>query len=622
LKITINNFEGTQPKLATHLLKDTQAQIAQNVRVEKSDLRAWNRNDVQQIIAAAAYKSLHRYTEGINSNWLYSVNDLDYAESPIASDQFERLYYTGEAEPRAHVNDIDSAPFDQTTDYYKFGPAVPVDTGTWGFVSGHDGGSEFRAYVYTYVSRYGEETGPIKTLLSTAVYNTGDVIIEDFTQPPAGFGLRSTVDGEIPYVRVYRTNSSVTGAEFQYVGEFNATTHTFGTDTFTDDVDDADLGEVLPTELYEGIPAGIKGLIGLTNGIFAGFVGNSVYYSEQYLPHAWPDEYAMTFDYNVVALGSFGTTLVVLTEGVAYLITGETPATLRKQRVPGFYPCVSKRSTVSTVGGVIYASNEGLIKINYDGPTVVTFKYLTPVEWNEYTPTTLHGGYFNGKYFASVNTDETFMLDMENDTFTTVNEFYHTFYRSKDSGAFFKVFTNPITSAVAIEEWEGDLFNFMYYTWKSKRFLLPMDMGFTCAQVEVDSETYADLVDQMEENDYLATLNAAIFAAGDLEDTFNYGDGAEPTPVVQLQPDNSDKDMSFNVTRFNGSNLIDLNLIEISNIIKFTYYVNGTMVMQKNITTNNPFRLPPKHGRNVEVQLQGYIPVRGFSIAQSMKELN
>ncbi len=616
MKITINEFEGMQPKLAAHLLKESQAQIAQNVRPEKRDLRAWNRNDIQQTIATAAYKSLHRYTEGANSNWLFSVNDLDYAESPIAGDSFERLYYTGESEPRAHTNDLDSEPFDQAVDFYKFGPAVPVDTETWGFVSGHTGGSIYRAYVYTYVSRYGEETGPIKVILSTDVYNTGDVVIEDFTQPPAGFGLRSTIGGKIPYVRVYRTNSSVTGAEFQFVGQFNATTHTFGTDTFTDDVANADLGEVLPTELYEGIPTGITGLIGLTNGIFAGFVGNTLYFSEQYLPHAWPDEYAMIFGFDIVALGSFGTTLVVLTEGVAYLVTGETPATLRKQAVPGFYPCVSKRSAVSTVHGVLFASNEGLIKINYDGPFNLTFAYLTPLEWAAYTPTTMHGSYFNGKYFASVNTDSTLIFDLENKAFTTINEYYRSFYRSKDSGAFFKIFENTVTADTNIEEWEGDSYNFMYYKWKSKKFLLSAEMGFVCAQVEVDNEEYAYLIAQMEENAYLATQNAAIFATGDLEDTYNYGDGQ--TPVAY--PNNND--MTFNWQRFNGTNLLDLNMIELDSNVKFTYFVNGVQVMQKNVTTNKPFRLPPLRGRNVEVQLQGYIPVQAVSIAQSMKELN
>ena len=73
MKITISEFKGMQPKLASHLLAESQAQIAQNVRAEKLDLRAWNRNEIKQTIPTAAYKSLHRYTEGANSNWLFSL---------------------------------------------------------------------------------------------------------------------------------------------------------------------------------------------------------------------------------------------------------------------------------------------------------------------------------------------------------------------------------------------------------------------------------------------------------------------------------------------------------------------------------------------------------------------
>ena len=308
MKISVENFSGTQPKKAPHLLDANQAQLAENARVEKSDVRSWRDSDLVANLTDSSWETLYKYItadEGIGEQWVTSTYDLDFAENPLAADAFERVYFSGgsDAVPQAFANDLDSDPW-VITDTYKIGPAKPVDTGTWGFVSGHDGGSEYRAYVYTYVSRYGEETGPIATVLETEVYDgTSNVVIEDFTQPPAGYGLRGTVGSNIPYVRIYRTNSSVSGAEFQYVGQFNATTHTFGTSTFTDNVADEDLGEVIPTELYEGIQSNLSGLMSLSNGIFAGFVGNELYLSEPYLPHAWTDEYVLSFDYDIVGLG-------------------------------------------------------------------------------------------------------------------------------------------------------------------------------------------------------------------------------------------------------------------------------------------------------------------------------
>jgi hypothetical protein len=611
MKIELTSFQGLQPKVAAHLLGNSQAQVAENVRAEKGDLRAWRAGLQQQALSVGDWQSLYQYISddvpAIGTQWVYSENDLNFAKAAIANDAFERLYYTGEAEPRVFANDLDSDPWDHAADFYKLGPAVPADTGGWGFVSGHTGGSEYRAYVYTYVSRYGEETGPIKTVLATEVYNTGDVIIEDFTQPPAGYGLRSTVDGNIPLVRVYRVNASITGAEFQYVGAFNATTHTFGTSTFTDDVDDADLGEVLPTEIYEGINANLKGLIGLSNGIFAGFVGNELHLSELYLPHAWPDEYVMIFDYDIVGLGVDGTNIIVLTKGYTYVVAGPAPEAMYKQRLPGFYPCISKRGVASTPFGVLFPSHEGLIKATSEGQTNATFEFMSPEEWGNYRPATISATFYNNKYFGWISyaTEEAgIIFDIAQGILTTNGDFHEAGYISEAEGKMYTI--NPDN---AIVEWEGDPYNFQYFIWKSKKFLTPQDMSFTCGQLIVDIELYNDIIDAVGDDAVLEGLNAEIFATGDLTDTFN----ADQSGV---------NDAYFNYDDFNGSALFSLSNVNISSKINFKLYVDGTLVFQKSIENSNYFRVPPHRGRRFEIQLEGYIPVRRLILAQSPSEIN
>ena len=608
MKITLNNFSGLQPKLAPHLLKDSQAQEAQNARIEKGDVRAWRDSSLITNITSAAYKTLHQYKEGGNDNWVYSTDDLDFAQSPIAADTWERLYYSGGASPiEAFSNDLDSAPWDQAVDFYKVGHAKPA--AGWGFVSGHDGGAEFRSYVYTYVSRYGEESGP-SPVLNTDVYNTGDVIIEDFTSPAAGFGNLSTVGGKIPLVRIYRTNASTTGAEYQYVGEFNATTHTFGTSTFTDDVADADLGEVLTTEFYEAPPAGLTGLIGLSNGIFAGFVGNELYLSDLYQPHSYPDEYVLSFDYDIIGLGYLGTNIVVLTEGIPYMVTGFTPDTMQKQRLNGFYPCRSKMSVVSSPFGVLFTSHEGLIMIDHNGPRNITFDFVTPADWEEFEPETVRGTFYNGKYFGfydSTNTG-TFVLDVQNNLLSTVTKYYQAAYQEVAQGTMYVIRTESDTM---IRQWEGNYYNYLYYQWKSKKFVLPQDMGFTCAQVIVDSAERDAVADAIEDDGVLEAANAVVWATGDLQDSFNYGPG----------PTEDEQDMLFNVEEFNGSALYTLHSLSFSVSINFQLYVDNELVFSKNITNDKVFRLPPVRGRRVEVKLSGYIPIRRMSIAQSPTEI-
>jgi hypothetical protein len=606
MKKSLINFSGLRPKLATHLLDDAEAQIAMNCRIEKADVRAWKRAETQQTITTAVYKSLYQYKEGANSNWCYSTSDLDFAETPIAGDSFERLYFTGETEPRAYANDLDSSPWDQSVDFYKFGPAVPAAAAA--FVSGHTGGSSYRAYVYTYVTRYGEETGP-SAVLETSVYNTGNVVLGTFTQPPSGYALRTKVGSNAPKIRVYRTNSSVDGAEFQYVNEFDIDTFNFSTGTFTDNVADASLGEVLPTTLFEGIPSGLTGLIGLSNGIFAGFVGNQLYLSEPYQPHAWPSSYVMSFDFNIVGLGHYGTNLVVLTEGIPYMVYGTAPETMAKQRLQGFHPCVSKRSIVNTPRGVLFASNEGLILINHERPINITAELLTPEDWADFYPNYMHGEYYNGKYFGHYNEEAGFILDLENAILAQLSEYACAQYMEVAGGNYYTIRTDNQTNATTIEKWEGDSYNYLYFTWKSKKFVLPQDMGFTCAQILNDNDEYQNILDDIEDNNYLATLNATVWSSGDLQDVWNWGTAP------------ASADMTFNYTEWNASGLIDFTQIDISGEIRFRYWIDGELILEKNVTDDKFFRLPPHRGRRMEFQLEGYIPIRKITIAQSPREI-
>jgi hypothetical protein len=624
MKISVSNFRGTQPKIAGHLLEESQAQLAENARVEKSDVRSWRDTATTVALTNAAWKSLYQYIATgvdatIGTQWLYSVNDLDFAENPIANDSFERIFFTGETEPRAYANDLPKSDitWDQTSHYYKLGHAKPV--AGYGFVSGHDGGAEYRAYVYTYVSRYGEESGP-SPVLETLVYDgVSNVVIEDFTSPTSGFGMLTTSDSgtNIPYVRIYRTNASTTGAEFQYVGQFNASTHTFGTDTFTDNVADANLGEALSTELGEGVPTGLTGLMSLTNGIFAGFVGNELYISEPYQPYSWPDEYVLSFDYDIVGLGNLGTNIVVLTEGIPYIVSGTTPETLTKQKLDGFYPCVSKRSIVNSPYGVIYASYEGLIIVDHNGARNLSFQYLTPTDWESFYPSYMHGEFYNGQYFGFYTfgtASGTFILDVQNNLFTSLRETYLASFIRKSEGKMYLI--HSAGASDSIREWEGNLYNLLYYRWKSKRWLLPSDSSFTCAQVMVDVDFFNDLVADIEEDDYLETLNAVVWATDDMQDTMNYGDGVTLGLSTLDNPD-----WYFNAQHFNYSAMIDIGDLQMDQYVKFRLYVDGELEFEKAINDDKFFRLPAIRGRRIEFEVGGYVPVRRVTLAQSPNEL-
>lgn len=129
---------------------------------------------------------------------------------------------------------------------------------------------------------------------------------------------------------------------------------------FLDDYDVGGLTTILPSLNYEPPPDELRGLVLLPSNIMAGFVGSKVYLSEPGQYHAWPSDYVLTFDYNVVGLAVNAGTLVVLTEGYPYRVDGNTPESMVPNKVDSMYPCLAKRSIVSTGTGVYYATHSGL----------------------------------------------------------------------------------------------------------------------------------------------------------------------------------------------------------------------------------------------------------------------
>mgnify|MGYP001502416508 CR=1 FL=1 len=54
------------------------------------------------------------------------------------------------------------------------------------------------------------------------------------------------------------------------------------------------------TALYPDGP--MKGLISLPGGILAGFTGKRICFSEPFLPHAWPVNYRITLEEEIVGI--------------------------------------------------------------------------------------------------------------------------------------------------------------------------------------------------------------------------------------------------------------------------------------------------------------------------------
>jgi hypothetical protein len=274
--------------------------------------------------------------------------------------------------------------FDNT---FANGPSDPAPaTGSgpnWQMWGDFIGSSVFsaRAYVYTYVSEYGEE-GPPSAATLTNGWSNATWTISVFAPQPADMG---GADRNITRTRIYRTISANTGSTSYFlVAEIPVEQ-----ETYVDELPDNEVAfnNQLVSYFWFGPPVDLQGLAAFPNGIAVGFRSNEVWFSEPYRPHAWPPGYVLTTEFPIVGVGICGQSVVVCTEGTPYLITGVNPQTMSLTKIKLHEPCLFRGSIVSTDTTVIYASQNGLIQVSQSGNAGnITEQWITRERWKALTP--------------------------------------------------------------------------------------------------------------------------------------------------------------------------------------------------------------------------------------------
>ncbi len=651
MKINIQSFGSMSLGIAPHLLPLDGAQEAIDVNFDKGDLRSWRKPlkidmiettynsaiqyleaDEKRIIYSGkiykctsdtpnpagvfsdAYwtildaKSLFRFEANNIKHWVVTDKDRDYIRVPIASDIHERIFFSGESELRAYRNDVTSTPFNPWEDYYKVG--VPAPTAACVFDTYTNGGLVFRAYYYTYTNKYGEEGAP-SLPVSVEDYSSGNIVLGGFTEPPTG---RALENGKI---RVYRTNSAAAGiAEFQYADEFYINGFDFATGTFLDTILDENLGEVCPTEDWDVPPDGIFGVKIFKSTILCGIAGNKLCFSVPGIPHAWPDneDYRKPIPSTPIGFGIYGSNVYVLTDDHIYTYFGEIPPDMGRSASGGKFPCASKESIFEFNEGVGFAGHEGLMLVNTSGCINLTQDTIIGIiDWQALNPESIHGKYFNGKYFffhdVSGNKKQGMLLDLTGgNKLTKLSLQSYACNWDYIDGEFYMVLpdnnTDESNTAVYVKKWNADPYNYLTYLWKSKKNLLPNKMFFRVGKCFLETTYYSDFVTLVEENEYLAGLNADIFVT--------YGDDLNG----EINED------AINEYEINGDRLYSLHDLSISPNVEFKLLSDNQVVHTELVDNNDLFSLSSEtKGDTIEILLAGNVPVYYAAIAASATEM-
>jgi len=258
---------------------------------------------------------------------------------------------------------------------------------------------ESRFYVVTMVTDWGEESAPsaVSDLLELDQNDSATI------SRPALVTAESYASRNIEKWRIYRTNSGAPSAPFQFIDEVSVSAA-----SYTDTKQGSELGELCPTASWAEPPYRmdlqsstdpkppvgsnpyLRGLVGMPNGIMAGFYDNTVAFCEPYAPYAWPVEYQITTEFPIVGLGVFGQTLFVGTTSSPYFIYGADSASMTAQKLESNQSCASRRSIASVQGGVLYASPDGLCVASQAGVSVATAGLYTREDWQALQPSTMY----------------------------------------------------------------------------------------------------------------------------------------------------------------------------------------------------------------------------------------
>lgn len=387
MKYVIEPTKGIAPRVAKDKLASGFGVKALRCYQGAGTLRPFNGIEVE-LAGPFSAKSIYLWgrSQGGSGTWLTSGNDVDYVRGTVPNDTKERTYYTGVSYPRMTYADIIN------TTSYKLGlpsPAAPDGLSVQGAIPAEETDPEInttsRVYVVTYVSELGEEGPPSSPSDKVDVHTSQYVAINILPGAPTG-------NYNVTHKRIYRSAIDDTGsAGFFFVAQVPVAQ--IG---YSDSVDDENLGEELSSTDYSMPPADGKGLISLPNGVMAMFAGNTVYLSEPNLPHAWPSDYEYSVDHDIIGMGYFDSTIVVLTQEYPYILSGVHPAQMSLDKLTIPQGCVSKRSVFSSGNHVYYISPDGVMRVGSDGFALLTANNFDKETWGAYdwseALTTYHDG--------------------------------------------------------------------------------------------------------------------------------------------------------------------------------------------------------------------------------------
>ena len=380
-------------------------------------------------------------------------------------------------------------------------------------------------------------------------------------------------------------------------------------DDYTDDFIHTSLSEILSSDNYDAPPKDLTGLRVANNNILVGFFSNQVCFSDTDSPHAWPLDYRITLDSDIVAIEPTSGYIVVLTKEYPYTISGSNPTTMTVSRIDTMYPCLSKRSVVNTGYGVVYATHGGLAVYSVTKGLELVTKLVH--DWNTWpaavTPHDVVGHFVDGAYFGS-HPKESFIFEADAKVggyFSTVSTTFDSAWTDQNTNQLF--FTKDDTGYVY--EWDAEDTPKLTASWKSKTLVTKPFINLGAAKVVAEFDTSQAEIDAITEyNIFITGYNAQVVWSNYTElNTLNaHSIGGGLTATIGASLMGGDR-----LTR-KPRDVLD------NSCVTFKLWANKELVFEKVVCDTNIFRLPTGYRTDTyEVGISGATTIKAIHIAET-----
>lgn len=478
--VQLPTFNGVSPRVTPRLLGETFATIARDVKLWNGSLRPWRGlTAVATLNRPGTEKTIYRFGQDALTDadyWFSWTTDVDVVRSPVATG--ERTFFTGDGAPK--VTDTTLAltgggPLPNAA--YTLGvPSPTLAPGAGDLaVSGTAGPNEQpvdRYFVYTFVNSWGEEGGASPVSEKTTAYASQTITLSALEVPSGAQGFTAK--------RIYETQGTGAAADFFLVAEVaaGATTAAFPANSAaTPSTTSTGVGARLETAAFTPPPADLHSLRILPGPVLCGLSGNKLRFSAFRYPYAWPAIYEYPFEFDPVALGVYGNTVVVATKGVPYLVQGLDPEAMQVTKLEYQYACVAKTSMVEVGGGVAYASPDGMVLVDTSGVRLITTDHFDRDQWQALKPESMRSVWWDNRLVIFYDTGAVrgslIFEPGREPVFSTV----------WGSAAYVDPLRDALYVALNDQVWRFDAGSSLTFLWRSKVFRVPRPLNFGAGKI-------------------------------------------------------------------------------------------------------------------------------------------